>query len=275
MINRVEQANEGALGLVMGMHVRFVAAHALPNEKIVQAATGNNHLLVLTSAGHIYSWGAGEQGQLGRRVVERRKINGTNPERVVLGSRGRRAVLIGAGNMHSFAVDETGEVWGWGLNGAGQTGTGARGAGTDAEAVVQNPLRVPGLSTEELGNDARVVEISGGDLHTLFLTSDGRVYACGRADAAALGLPKDHEALADGAGSVNEPVRVPFPDEEDDDPVVHISAGTTYSAAVTTDGALYTWGEGSQGGKETSVTPGVVVRREGGKWGATAVSCGG
>ncbi|KZV75871.1 hypothetical protein PENSPDRAFT_748079 [Peniophora sp. CONT] len=86
----------------------------------------------------------------------------------------------------------------------------------------------------------------GGDLHTLFLTSDGRVYACGRADAAALGLPKDHEALADGAGFVNEPVRVPFRDQEDNDPAVHISAGTTYSAAVTEDGALYAWGEGSQ-----------------------------
>lgn len=274
------QANEGALGFATGMHAQFVPAHVLPNEKIVQVATGNNHLLVLTTAGHIYSWGAGEQGQLGRRVVERRKINGTNPERVVLGSRSRRAVRIGAGNMHSFAVDEAGDVWAWGLNGAGQTGTGARGAGTDAEAVVQNPIRVPGLSSEELGNDARVIEISGGDLHTLFLTSDGRVFACGRADAAALGLPKDHEALADGAGFLSEPVRVPFPDEEDDDPVVHISAGTTYSAAVTQDGALYTWGEGSQselgqGGKETSVVPGVVVRREGGRWGATAVSCGG
>ncbi|VDB93759.1 unnamed protein product [Peniophora sp. CBMAI 1063] len=274
------RANEGALGFATGMHAQFVPAHVLPNEKIVQVATGNNHLLVLTSAGHIYSWGAGEQGQLGRRVVERRKINGTNPQRVVLGTRGRRAVRIGAGNMHSFAVDERGDVWGWGLNGAGQTGTGARGAGTDAEAIVQNPMRVPGLSPDELGNDARVVEISGGDLHTLFLTSDGRVYACGRADAAALGLPKDHEALADGAASVNEPVLVPFPDENDDDPVVHISAGTTYSAAVTQEGALYTWGEGSQselgqGDKETSVTPGVVVRREGGKWAATAVSCGG
>ena len=62
------------------------------------------------------------------------------------------------------------------------------GAGMDAEAIVQNPLRVPGLSPNELGNSARVIEISGGDLHTLFLTSDGRVYACGRADAAALGL---------------------------------------------------------------------------------------
>ena len=55
------------------MHAQFVPAHVLPNEKIVQVATGNNHMLVLTSSGHIYSWGAGEQGQLGRRVVERRK----------------------------------------------------------------------------------------------------------------------------------------------------------------------------------------------------------
>jgi regulator of chromosome condensation len=236
-------------------------------------------LLVLTAQGHIYSWGAGEQGQLGRKILERRKIHGTNPERVVLGVRGRRATVIGAGNMHSFAVDEHGDVWGWGLNGAGQTGTGVD--ATDVDAVVQTPRRVVGLSMEELGGGARVVEIAGGDLHTLFLTSDGRVYACGRSDSAALGLSADHEAIADeGQTTLHTPTLVPFPDAPGEDPVVHIASGTRFSAAVTRAGAMYTWGEGSQGelglgDEEAAQTPTVVVRREGGKWAALVPSCGG
>jgi regulator of chromosome condensation len=197
----------------------------------------------------------------------------------VLGVRARRATAIGAGNIHSFAVDEHGDVWGWGLNGAGQTGTGIR--ATDADAIVQTPRRVVGLSTAELGAGARVVEITGGNLHTLFLTSDGRVYACGRADAAALGLPADHAALAgEGQTTLATPMRVAFPDAPADDPVVHIAAGTPSGAAVTHAGAMYTWGEGSQGelglgGAEAAQTPTVVVRREGGSWAALVASCGG
>ncbi|KZV75863.1 RCC1/BLIP-II protein [Peniophora sp. CONT] len=200
------RANESTLGFATDMHAQFRGS-ARSSERKHRPSRNRQH-----------SPDAGERCQLGRRVVERCKINDTNSERVILGSRGCCAVCIGAVNMRSFAEYEAGYVWGW---------------------------------------------------------NDGRVYACGRADAAALGLPKDHQAPADGAGSVNEPVRVPFPNEEDDDPVVHINASTTYSAAVTKDGVLYTLGELGQGGMDMSVTPGVVVRREGGKWGVTTVSWGG
>ena len=47
-----------------------------------------------------------------------------------------------------------------------------------------------------LGGDAGVVAMEGGAHHSVFLTTDGRVYACGRADAGQIGVPKDHEALA-------------------------------------------------------------------------------
>ncbi|KAI0061151.1 RCC1/BLIP-II [Artomyces pyxidatus] len=272
------RANEGSLGFASGNSHQFIPEVVLAGEQCAALATGNNHLLVLTTQGTIYSWGAGEQGQLGRKIMERRKIHGTVPERVVLGARGRRAVVIGAGNLHSFAVDEAGDVWGWGLNSAGQTGTGINPA--DADAIVNVPRKVVGLSVEELGSGARVVEIAGGDLHTLFLTSDGRVFACGRADSCQLGLPEGHAALADDATFVATAVHVPFPDDAEDDPVVHVSAGTRFNAAVTQAGALYAWGEGSQGevgvgDAERAPTPTVVVRREGGSWAAMGVSCGG
>ena len=46
-------------------------------EKFVAVAAGNNHLIAMTTQGNVYTWGAGEQGQLGRKVIERRKIHGT------------------------------------------------------------------------------------------------------------------------------------------------------------------------------------------------------
>ena len=265
------QANEGALGFSTGLTHQFIPKAALPNEQCVNVSTGNNHLLVLTTTGNIFSWGAGEQGQLGRKILERRKIHGTNPERVVLGARGRRAVAVGAGSFHSFAVDEEGTVWGWGLNSAGQTGTGINLA--DSDSIVQTPRRVLGL------DGIQIVEICGGDLHTLFLSADGRVFACGRSDSAQLGLPLEHPAMAD-VDHLMEPVHVPFPDSHEDDPVVHISAGTRFNAAVTRGGAMYAWGEGAQGevgivDQERVQTPTVVVRRSGGSWAAIDVSCGG
>ena len=57
--------------------------------------------------------GAGDQSQLGRRVIACRKIHGTVPEKVTLGTRGRKVVIIGAGAYHSFAVDEAGDIWGF------------------------------------------------------------------------------------------------------------------------------------------------------------------
>lgn len=208
--------------------------------------------------------------------MERRKIHGTVPEKVTLGTRSRKATIVGAGSFHSFAVDDKGDVWGWGLNSMGQTGTGYE---SSEDSVVQLPTKVIGLSKEELGGDV-VVQIEGGNHHTIFLTQQGKVYACGRSNAGQLGLEEDHPAFKDQIDPefVPEPQLVPFPDPED--PVVQISAGVHNNAAVTRGGALYAWGQGVQselglGDEEEVRTPHVVVRKDGGSWFAVAVSCGG
>lgn len=244
-------------------------------EKVTAIAAGSNHLLVLTTHGSIYTWGAGEQSQLGRKVLERRKIHGTTPEKVTLGNRARKAIKVGAGSFHSFAVDESGDVWGWGLNSMGQIGTGYE---TSDDSVVQLPQKVKRLSKEELSGDT-VVEIKGGSHHTLFLTAGGKVYACGRSNAGQLGLPDDDPAFNDRIDPdfLPEPTLVTFP--EDDDPVVQISCGPHNNLAITAGGALYAWGQGTQG--ELGVpdvevkTPKTIVRRDGGSWSAVAVACGG
>lgn len=181
---------------------------------------------------------------------------------------------MGAGNYHSFAVDDNGDVWGWGLNTMGQTGT-----GITSNPEVQLPTKVIGLSKEDLGGE-RVIQIAGGEHHTIFLTSDGKVYACGRSDGGQLGLEEDDVAFKDREfpDFLPEPVQVRIPDA--DDRVVQISAGTHNNMAVTMGGALYAWGEGTQGelgvGEDgEAATPTVLVRKEGGSWNALGAACGG
>lgn len=276
------KANEGSLGFADGRKHQFTPISILQlaqkpgdAEKVVSVASGNNHLLILTTHGNVFTLGAGEQGQLGRKVLERRKIHGTVPEKITLGTRSRKAVIVGAGNYHSFAVDDNGDVWGWGLNTMGQTGTGMSSTG---DSEVHLPTKVLGLSKEDLGGET-VVEIVGGEHHTIFLTSDGKVYACGRSDGGQLGLEEDDPAFKDREypDFLPEPVQVTFPDPEDR--IAHISTGTHNNMAVTVGGALYAWGEGTQGElgveDEEASTPTLIVRKEGGSWSALAVACGG
>jgi len=275
------RAAEGALGFSGGSKNQLTPTPILTlppkeGEKVASVSAGNNHLVVLTTHGQIYTWGAGEQGQLGRKIMDRHKIHGTNPEKVTLRSRSLKAKVVGAGAYCSFAVDEKGDVWAWGLNNMGQTGTGYEG---ENETMVLQPMKVSELSKEKLGG-ATVIQIAGGEHHTLFLTSDGRVFACGRANCGQLGLPSDHEAFKEpeNEGIVDIPTLVPFGDAKD--PIVHISAGIHNNLAVSAAGALYSWGQGTQGelgvGDETDApTPQMIVRREGGLWKTVIAECGG
>lgn len=182
------RSNEGILGFdgVPG-HPKFqfvpMELPALARAEVVDVACGADHVLALTSDGYVYVWGNGQQNQLGRRILARRAAAGLEPERLGL----RHIVHVAAGMFHSFAVDKNGDVWAWGLNTYGQTGL------DSAEEMVIRPQKVDALSPKEHGG-ARVVQIEGGDAHSLFLFDNGEVWGVGRQDGNELGLAPDHPA---------------------------------------------------------------------------------
>lgn len=278
------QSKEGVLGFAGGLQHQLLPIPVLelkskPGdvEKFVDVAAGNDHVIVLTTHGNIYTWGVGERGQLGRKVLERHKIHGTAPERIIIGARATKALYVGAGSYTSFAVDQDANLWGWGANDCGQTGTGFVNGSTDKEIHV--PKQVIGLTQSELGEGNYVIKIIGGDEHTLFLTAGGQVYACGLSIDGRLGLEDDDPAF-EGRTSpdfIDKPVRVTFP--IDDEEIFDISAGPRTSMAISSKGTLYMWGEGSQSelgaGKVEVLKVPTAVAPKGGLWQAVAGACGG
>lgn len=107
--------------------------------KIKSIATGNNHVLALDSKGKAYAWGAGEQNQLGRRIVERTRYSSVTPCHLALS----KIKLIACGTFHSFVIGEDGLVYAWGSNNFGQTGI-PDGAG-EGDAVIYTPTVVDSL----------------------------------------------------------------------------------------------------------------------------------
>lgn len=186
-------------------------------------------------------------------------------------------MCIGANSDSSFAVDQDGNVWGWGSNSRGQIGLGD----TYVGEVIPQPMKIETLSPSKLDTprNERVVQITGGQFHTLFLTSEGRVYACGSCQDGELGLPSCHKMFSGGnVSEVGTPILVPFPNT-DEDPVSGISSSLKYNMVVTRNGSLFSWGFGPQGelglGKRTELAqvPTMVVGSDGTQF-VSSISCG-
>ena len=103
----VIQGVDGALGFSDGKDKQDLPTPILDlkstpgdYEKVTSLAAGANHIVACTTHGNIYTFGAGEQGQLGRKILERRKIRGTQPAKISLATRSRKGVDVGAGSFH-------------------------------------------------------------------------------------------------------------------------------------------------------------------------------
>jgi regulator of chromosome condensation len=152
---------------------------------IKELSCGANHVLALTHSGNVYAWGSGEQSELGRRLIHRRRFHALIPYRVGLPKNTIKQIY--AGFHHNFAIDNSGKVYTWGLNNFGQAGLPA----SDEELTVPSPTIVKSLEP------FRIRHIAGGSHHSIACTEDGQVLAWGRCDDFQMGMsiddiPHDH-----------------------------------------------------------------------------------
>ncbi|ORY08112.1 RCC1/BLIP-II protein [Basidiobolus meristosporus CBS 931.73] len=228
---------EGILGFAKGQEVQATLTLLEPlvkaKVKVVDVSAGVDHVLALTSTGDVYGWGNGQQNQLGRRIIERRKINGLRPEKLGL----KNIVKIGTGSYHSFAIDQDGRVYAWGLNNFHQCGLEPEDGGN--EEIVPAPTLI------EAFEDIKIKQIIGGEHHSLALTEAGEVYGFGRSDSSQLGLPANLAAQDEDGNEASHKKAVGTPTKIPDLPAIKfIACGSNHNLALTTDGNVYSWGFG-------------------------------
>ena len=226
------QSNNGILGFDAQHRIQATPMLIKPLKHIKHLACGDNHVLALDMKGSVFSWGCGQQNQLGRRIVERNKLNGLQPQKFGLP---RKMVRIGCGAFHAFAVHESGRVYAWGLNSFGETGL-YKGAG-DNEAAILHPTVVHTLT------DKGITQICGGAHHSLAVTRNGECLVWGRVDGHQTGLQLDslpsHAVVKDDRGHpriLTEPTVIPRIQ------VCFVAAGSDHSLAIDVHGNAWSWG---------------------------------
>lgn len=273
----VVTAENAAGESVASAEVRITPAPPAPVQSV---AAGGTHTVALKSNGMVWNWGGNEKGQLGDGTTTRRlspaQVNGLTGISAVaaglnhtlaLGGDGRvRAwgenrfaqlgdgttanalypvqvpgltgvTAIAAGRTHSLALSN-GTVWAWGGNGGGQIGATA----TDACVSTlpdcsKTPLPVTGLPG--------VIAIAAGAFHSVALKSDGTVWFWGdnrhaQFNGTVLSQPTPAQVVV--CSTVNGITTCPPLTG-----VTAIAAGAFHTAALKSDGTVFTWGSNGGG----------------------------
>lgn len=234
------RSNEGIFGFT---HDTYIATRPMqiPDLKnITSIKAGANHALALDTKGAVFAWGSGQQNQLGRRVIERTKIEGLKPREFGLPKGKKSIVSIETGGYHSFAISKTGDVYSWGLNNFGETGV-MDNAGQD-DAVILKPQVVEGLKGKN------VISIKGGGHHSICATEDGDCLVWGRLDGNQCGLSKDYiNSLPEDATIKDErnqpriltvPTKVPTIEGK----AAVVTTCSDHNLVITEEGKAYSWG---------------------------------
>ncbi|KAF7900483.1 uncharacterized protein EAF01_007785 [Botrytis porri] len=221
-------------------------------KNIKSLARGGNHVMALDNKGTVFTWGACEQNQLGRRVNNRFKFAALTPTPVL-----KKCKSIAGGTYHSFAINAKGQVLAWGLNNFGQTGIGSN-AGEDG-ATINNPTVVKSFE----GFDIK--QIKGCLHHSIACTEKQEVLVVGRCDEGQTGLDfasVDQDTLI-VSPTTSKPAVLKVPTVVPSVKATFVAGAIDNNIVLTEDGKVWAWGYGENyrtglGSDDTTRTPTLV-----------------
>ncbi|KAF7667572.1 hypothetical protein LDENG_00055490 [Lucifuga dentata] len=193
---------------------------ALDTQKITMVSCGRAHSVAVNEQGQVFSWGAGEGGQLGLGTTE----VAVRIPRLVKRLCEHHISQVMCGNQHCIALSRDGQLFTWGQNSSGQLGLGK---GEPSKLFPQPLKSLVGIPLAQI--------IAGGD-HSFALSLSGAVFGWGKNSAGQLGLNDKQDRPV--------PCHIKFLRSQK---VVYISCGDEHTAALTKDGGLFTFGDGSWG----------------------------
>ena len=208
----------------------------IKNEYIVKVLSGNNHVVILTEQGHVYAFGNKEFGQTGIDISKIDKNRNIENEHLIPNKiKGDNIIDIYTGGNHSFLIqnDRRKIFKSWGCNLFGQLGI------NNTENQFE-PQEV--IFPEE---NIEIISCTGGDFHSLALTSNYHIYSWGKNDESQCGLPIVDERNAEGQvlmSCILKPTRINI--NEDD--IREIDSYGNYNFAFNPEnGKAYSWGFGA------------------------------
>jgi alpha-tubulin suppressor-like RCC1 family protein len=192
------------------------------NWKLVGCGLG--HTAAIKTDGTLWTWGRNNYGQLGDNTA----VNKSSPVQTI--SAGTNWKLVGCGQYHTAAIKTDGTLWTWGQNNGCQLG--------------DNTTVAKSSPVQTIAGGTNWKQVSSGAQHTAAIKTDGTLWTWGQNNGCQLG---DNTAVAKSS------------------PVQTIAAGTNWklvgcgnfhTAAIKTDGTLWTWGLNQFGqlGDNTAVT---------------------
>ncbi|XP_031608731.2 probable E3 ubiquitin-protein ligase HERC3 [Oreochromis aureus] len=168
--------------------------------------------------------------------------------------RNKQVSQVTCGSQHTVVLTKDGQLYTWGQDSRGQLGLGTN------EPYVNSPQHVRSLSA------IPVVQVAAGGEQSFALSVSGGVFSWGRNDCGQLGLGDTQDR--------HTPTLVHYLNMKK---TVSISCGKDHTAALTKDGAVFTFGSGQYGqlghnSLQNEQRPRLVAEL----WGAkvTKVACG-
>jgi alpha-tubulin suppressor-like RCC1 family protein len=190
-------------------------------DDITQISGSGDTTLALRSNGTVLAWGANQRGQAGNGTVSAGGCSCITSPVAVTGL--KNVIAISAGSDHGAALKADGTVWVWGANFYGQLGI------NNSFQDVPLAFRVPGL--------ADIIAIESGEDYTLALRSDGTVWSWGGNDFGQLGYVQDLDLSPRQVGSPGNLLTG----------IIAIAAAAGHSAALRSDGTVWSWGWNGNG----------------------------
>jgi alpha-tubulin suppressor-like RCC1 family protein len=185
------------------------------------ATAGGVTTAAIKTDGTLWTWGRGNNGALGDNTTTSK----SSPVQTIAGGTTWRSVASAGINVLGFLATKTdGTLWVWGDNSNGTLGLG------------DNTSR---SSPTKVGSDTTWKQVSGGYRHTAAIKTDGTLWTWGWNDQGQLGtntVTYYSSPVQTYAGGTNWK---------------QVSAGGNgtigFTAAIKTDGTLWTWGNNNNG----------------------------
>ncbi|XP_061824736.2 serine/threonine-protein kinase Nek9 isoform X1 [Nerophis lumbriciformis] len=227
----------GCIGVegVMGMEIlEPVLLEFFEERPVRQVSCGDNHVVVLTHSGDIFSWGCGEYGRLGLECED----DFSSPMQVDL-PKGAAISSVSCSSDGTFYLTDTGKVLACGNNEFNKLGLNQEFSGLKNHTG-EGYQGIPYITTLTLAKQLsrfKIQTIAPGKSHTAAIDERGRLITFGCNKYGQLGVKdfKKHQGVQLLVGPFGGKI------------VTKVSCGDGFTIVATEDNQIFAWGNAGNG----------------------------